>query len=176
MTVEEYFATPEVVTPQELVFGQFRAADSPSPIHQHAVGQLFLALHRHLQRHPVGRVWLAPLDVVLDQARGLVLQPDLLVIADGRDGIVRDRVYGPPDLCIEVLSPAPRIGQVEERVQLFGDHGVRECWLVHQIDRWVQVITFAEGRQRRRLFAENQPLVSGVVPEFGDTLASMLGY
>lgn len=48
MTLYEYFQTPETVLPQELIYGAVRVAESPSPIHQHIVGNLFLILHQHL--------------------------------------------------------------------------------------------------------------------------------
>ena len=53
MTLNEYFQTPETVLPQELIHGVMRVAESPSPIHQHIVGNLFLLLHQHLTREEV---------------------------------------------------------------------------------------------------------------------------
>ncbi len=55
MTLYEYFQTPETVMPQELIFGAMRVAESPSPIHQHIVGNLFLILHQHLMRYGLGK-------------------------------------------------------------------------------------------------------------------------
>ena len=40
MTLREYFETPESVTPQELIYGAMRVAESPTPMHQAAVGSL----------------------------------------------------------------------------------------------------------------------------------------
>ena len=140
MTLSEYFETPESVMPQELVNGELRVAESPSTIHQRAVGALFLALHEHVTMQQRGEVWLAPLDVVLDVSAPLVVQPDLLVILNGGAATVMRKVFGPPDLVVEVLSPHPRIGATDERVAWFRDHGVRECWLVHQIGKRVEVL------------------------------------
>ena len=88
-------------------------------------------------------IWLSPIDVVLDRDSHLVVQPDLIVVAEARVGIVTDRVWGPPDLVIEVLSPAPRIGTLDERIAWFAQYGVRECWLVHQDARTVEVLEFS---------------------------------
>ena len=175
MTVEEYFGTPETVQPMELVFGVLRVAEAPTPRHQSAVANLFLALDAHVRARGIGRVWLSPLDVVLDERNALIVQPDLMFISNEREWIVRDRVRGAPDLVIEVLSPNPRIGQTEERVAWFAKYGVRECWLLDQARREVTVLEFANRRiTRRRVFTRAQPLVSTVVPEFAKALDDIL--
>ena len=176
MTVEDYFNTPETLHPMELIFGALRVAEAPTPRHQQAVGALFMALRRHVDEKGLGEVWLSPLDVVLDEDDGLILQPDLLFISNERQWIVRDRVRGAPDLVVEVLSPHPRIGQLNERVRWFAEYGVRECWLVHQDRRDVTVLEFVNGRiGERRIFARNDGIRSIVLPEFSQTWAGILG-
>jgi Uma2 family endonuclease len=177
MTLHEYFETPESMQPQELAHGDFRMRESPTPTHQAAVGALFLALHEHVIRLALGRVWLAPLDVVLDANGPLVVQPDLFVILHGGAAAVRRKVFGPPDLVIEVLSPKPRIGDTDERVAWFRDHGVRECWLVHQLLRTVEVLQFADGQETSRVtFTEAEPITSGVLPHFHDSFVTMVDH
>ena len=177
MTLQEYFSTPETVLPQELIYGTMRVADSPTPVHQEAVGRLFLALREHVSRRGLGTVWLAPLDVILDAERALVVQPDLFAILRGGAAIVADKVRGAPDLVIEVLSPQPRIGEVTERVTWFRDHGVRECWLVDQIDRRIDVLQFEAGQLRsEQAFGPDDPIESRVLPEFRGSLVSIIGY
>ena len=177
MTLQEYFATPETVLPQELIYGVMRVAESPTPTHQEAVGALYIALHEHVHKRGLGKVWLSPLDVILDAERALVLQPDLFVILHGGRAAVLDRVRGAPDLVIEVLSPHPRIGTVEERVAWFRQYGVRECWLVGQLDRRIRVIQF-EAREAVSLreFGLDERIESTVLPEFRQTLMEILGY
>lgn len=175
MTVEEYFRTPETVTPMELVFGVLRVADAPTPRHQSAVLNLCLALDRHVRERALGKIWLSPLDVVLDERRALIVQPDLMFISNERDWIVQDRVRGAPDLVVEVLSPNPRIGRTDERIDWFAEFGVRECWLVHQDRRDVTVFDFAQGRVRSRaVFLRDAAIHSRVLPEFSATLDEVL--
>lgn len=168
MTVDDYFQnTPETVKPMELVFGALRVAESPTPRHQSAVAQLFRALDAHVRARHLGEMWLAPLDVVLDERRALIVQPDLFFISNERAWIVTDRVRGAPDLVIEVLSPEPRIGRTDERIQWFAERGVRECWLVHQDQRRVAVIEFAGERvAARNVYRRREPIRSVVLPEF----------
>lgn len=170
MTVDEYLRTPVTLTPMELIYGRFRAAESPAVRHQSAVAQLFLRLHGHVHERELGQMWLAPLDVVLDRERALIMQPDLFFISRQRAWIVHDRIYGAPDLVIEVLSPRPRIGDTEERVRLFAEHGVNECWLVHQDRQEFAVLDFADRRVReRRIHRTTEPIRSRVLPDFNMT-------
>ncbi len=96
-------------------------------------------------------------------------------ISNEREWIVRDWIRGAPDLVIDVLSPNPRIGRPEERVQWFAEYGVRECWLVHQGHRSVAVIRF-DGRRvaERRVYDRRARLESSVLPEFSACLDDIL--
>jgi Uma2 family endonuclease len=175
MTTDEYLRTPETMLPQELVWGVVRDAAAPTPGHQWIVGQFHVALKDHVEQRG-GRVWLSPVDVVLDRDRHLVVQPDLIVVTAARVGIVTDRVWGPPDLVIEVLSPRPRIGTLQERIEWFSRYGVRECWLVHQDARAVEVLEFSSGTVAgRRLFLTQEDIRSGVLPAFSATPGAIFG-
>src|SRR5688572_6082583 len=161
MTIEEYFRTAEIVLPQELVYGIVRDAPAPTPGHQRAVARFLIALTDHVDRHRLGQVWLSPIDVILDPERHLVVQPDLIVLSNERLHIVSDRIRGAPDLVIEILSPHPRIGRLDERLAWFARYGVRECWLVHQAEREVEAIQFADGAfESRRFFDEDEAIGS----------------
>lgn len=177
MTVEDYFTkTPETVKPMELIHGRLRVAESPTVRHQSAVFQLSLALHAHVTERKLGRVWVSPLDVVLSDRDHLIVQPDLFFISNDREYIVqRDRIWGAPDLVIEVLSPNPRIGKTAERVRWFAEYNVRECWLVHQDDRTLTVLQFADGRiAGQKMFARDAPVVAGVLPDLSLRLDDVL--
>ena len=116
MTTHEYLRMPETMRPQELVYGLLREAPAPSPGHQSAVGEIFISLRAHLAQRGIGHVWMSPIDVVLDREKDLVVQPDLIVVLNEHRHIVADRVWGAPDLVVEVMSPRPRIGSLDERL------------------------------------------------------------
>ena len=175
MTVDEYFRTPQTVLPAELKFGILHVADAPNPNHQSAVAQLFVALRAHVLEQKLGRVWLSPLDVVLDEQKALIVQPDLMFISNHRSWIVQDRVRGAPDLAVEVLSPNPRIGTTEEQLRWFAHYGVRECWLVHQDQHRISVVGFEDGQvSTRRLTGRREPIASSVLPNFSMSLQQIL--
>src|SRR5512138_1431510 len=175
MTVDEYLRTPETVLPAELRFGVLRVAESPTPRHQSAVARIFRALDAYVRAHGVGEVWLAPLDVILDEERALIVQPDLMFISKENAWIVRDRVRGAPDLVVEVLSPNPRIGKTEERIAWFAEYGVRECWMVHLDRREVTVITYAARRiATRTVFGRRHLIASALFTEFAESVDDIL--
>jgi Uma2 family endonuclease len=176
MTIDDYLRTPETVMPKELAYGLVReAAAAPTPGHQWMVGEIFAALRAHLEAHRTARVWMAPIDVVLDRDRHLVLQPDIVVVANERLHLVTDRVWGAPDLVVEVLSPFPRMGRLEERLEWFAHYGVRECWLIHQLEREIEVLDLSNGTvpDRQRL-SPRARIASRVLPELDASVESML--
>jgi Uma2 family endonuclease len=176
MTVDEYLRTPETVLPAELRFGVLRVAESPTPRHQSAVARIFRTLDAYVAERGIGEVWLAPLDVILDEQRALIVQPDLMFISNENAWIVGDRVRGAPDLVVEVLSPNPRVGKTEERITWFAEYGVRECWLVHLDRREVTVMTYANRRiATRALFGRRHPISSAVFPDFTESFDEMVG-
>ena len=129
-----------------------------------------VALSRHVEGHGLGTVWL-PIDVVLDEEKALIVQPDLLFVSNERKRIVKDWIRGAPDLVIDILSPEPRIGDANERIGWYAEYGVRECWLVHQDRRDITVIEFANRRiARRQVFGARDPVRSTVLPDFARAL------
>ena len=106
--------------------------------------------------------------------RALIVQPDLFFISNERSHILTDRVRGAPDLVVEVLSPFPRIGKLGERVGWFPQYGVRECWLMHQLERRIEVLNFVGTIVRARVVRQRTPIRSRVLPEFDRSPESIL--
>ena len=177
MTTADYLATPETVRPAELAYGVLRVADAPAVRHQRVVRELTIRLSALTTERGLGEILPAPSDVVLDRDLHLVVQPDVLFVSAARRRIVGDRVEGPPDLAIEVLSPNPRVGTVEEKVTWFARYGVRECWLVDLTRRQIAVLTFGDGHvSGRAVFDSEEPIRSGVLEGLSLRPADVLGW
>jgi Uma2 family endonuclease len=175
LTTEQYFRTPETLLPQELVYGFVRDAAAPAPGHQSELVRFLVELVLHVEERGLGRVLPSPIDVVLDRRRDLVVQPDLIVVSRERLHLVTDRVWGPPDLVLEVLSPRPRIGALDERLEWFARYGVRECWLFRQPERELEVVEFEAGAISRRCrFAGEARIESSVLPDFDLSVDAIL--
>jgi hypothetical protein len=114
-----------------------------------------------------GTLCIAPLDVILDPARALIVQPDLFFVSRLRQEIITDRIWGAPDLVVEVMSPHPRIGKLQDRLEYFSHYGVRECWLMHQLTKEFEVLELTPyGVQSRRTFSGVARIQSAVLRDF----------
>jgi Uma2 family endonuclease len=167
LTTAEYLQTAESLRVQELIFGELRVEDSPTFRHQNLLLELAVLLRVFVGQHKLGTVCIAPQDVILDPARALILQPDLMYISKSRHDIISDHIWGAPDLVVEVMSPHPRIGKLDERIGHFRHYGVKECWLIHQLSREIEVLRLQEyGEGSRRTFRSIEAIESDVLPEF----------
>ena len=167
LTTAEYLQTAESLRVQELIYGRLRVEESPHFRHQNLLLELAVLMRVFVGQHKLGVVCIAPQDVILDPARALILQPDLMFISKHRQEIISDHIWGAPDLVIEVMSPHPRIGKLDERIGYFQHYGVKECWLVHQLSREIEVLRLQEhGEGKRRTFRGIEAIESGVLPEF----------
>ena len=177
MTTKEYLSTPESVLPAELAYGVYQVRDSPVVPHQRVVRDLTIALTAFARPRRLGEVLPAPMDVVLDRDAALIVQPDVLFVAADREHIVTDRIWGAPDLVVDVLSPNPRIGGLEEKVTWYARYGVRECWLIDLRRGQFVVLRFADGRVAHRALVERDGLVqSSVFVGLGLRPADVLGW
>jgi Uma2 family endonuclease len=167
LTTAEYLQTVESMRVQELIYGTLHVEDSPHFRHQNLLLELAVLMRVFVGQHKLGTVCIAPQDVILDPARALIVQPDLMFISKSRSEIISDHIWGAPDLVVEVMSPHPRIGKLEERIRYFAQYGVRECWLIHQLSREIEVLRLKEfGNDARRTFRGIEAIESGVLPEF----------
>src|SRR5437588_12233095 len=106
MTADEYlYDTKEINRVRELAMGVLREPPAPFFAHQKAVLRIAWRLCEHVEARRLGEVAVAPVDVVLDHAKALIVQPDVIFVSAERAAIVRDQVWGAPDLVVEVLPP-----------------------------------------------------------------------
>ena len=97
-TYEDYLAFPDDGRRHELIDGEHFVTPAPVRRHQKLVVRLTFALEGWLREHPVGEVYVAPLDVILSDID--VVEPDLLFVSNERaadTGPVDPRRAGPCD-------------------------------------------------------------------------------
>ncbi len=141
-TVKDYMSTPDDKRCQ-LLDGEMIVAPSPTFRHQTIVMNLALVLRQFVSERFLGRVWLAPLDVVLSNHD--VAQPDILFVSNARSDIVTEaNIQGAPDLVVEILSRGTAVYDRGYKQALYGRHGVREYWLVDPDAETVEVLTQGE--------------------------------
>jgi Uma2 family endonuclease len=164
MTLDAYLAGEETPRPQELAYGVLREPPAPSFHHQIIVGRIYVRLDRHVRRYMAGRVVMSPVDVILDAEHALVVQPDVVFVSTARQGICTDRIWGAPDLVVEVLSMTNRRHDRVVKVAWFRQYGIPECWLVDPIERVIEAIDLTTAIAAPRAFEERQTVRSAALP------------
>lgn len=164
-TFIDYITGPETNRRRELAKGVLREPPSPFYSHQRLLLRLSVLLDAHVRQHDIGVVCLAPMDVILDAAAALVLQPDVMVITHARAGIIRQHIYGAPDLVVEVESAGSLTYDRQQKRRWYREYGVREYWLVDPVAHTIRVIENDANGSRSRTFRGRERLVSVVLPQ-----------
>jgi Uma2 family endonuclease len=165
MTTKEYlYDTEETNRIRELAMGVVREPPAPFFSHQLLVLQLARIWANHVEPRKLGRVAVAPVDVILDRDRDLIVQPDVLFVSTERLSIIRDQVWGAPDLVAEVLSPGTESRDRGEKLGWYRQYGVRECWLVDPHLETVTVVDFTGESPAARVAQSVESIRSSVLP------------
>jgi len=164
MTVAAYLAGEETNRPQELAYGILREPAAPGFHHQIIVGRIHVRLDRHVRRYAAGVVVESPVDVILDRENHLVVQPDVVFVRSERLGICTDRIWGAPDLVVEVLSMGNARRGRTVKVEWYRKYGVPECWVVDTVARTVEIIELTTAERRSRAFERQERVRSKVLP------------
>ena len=165
LTYQDYMALPEDGKRYELFEGEIDMAPATNVPHQTIVGNLFLILSVHIRAHGLGKIFVAPCDVVLSDTT--VLQPDLLFVSRERELIVtRENVQGAPDLVVEVTSPASALRDRGIKQQLYAKYGVAHYWLVNPARRELVALSLEAGSYHQTAAAKGEEVFSA--PPFSD--------
>lgn len=173
LTTAEYLSGAETNRRRELTWGIVREPAAPAWNHQVLVGRLFTKLDAHARRLGLGQVGVSPLDVVLDPDRHLVVQPDVVFISTGRCGIIKDQIWGAPDLVVEVLSPDTTQYDREQKREWYARYGARELWLVDLRERTVAVCDLIDAPDDPVSYSSPRLLRSRVLPRLRLRLSSV---
>ena len=175
MTTDGYLSGPETRQRRELVWGVLREPPSPFYSHQRVVTDLAVLLHQHTRGRRLGQVCVSPIDVVLDGPNALILQPDIVFISTDRLGIVRNQIWGAPDLVVEVLSPGTATYDQRRKLGWFKKYGVRECWFVNPATRQIAVHQLAGRPTKKTVYASADTVQSAVLLGLELRLADLFG-
>ena len=108
LTYDDFVHFPDDGKRHELIDGEHYVTPSPNIRHQGILGNLYLLIANWLEEHPIGRVFVAPLDVVFSHFD--VVEPDLLYLSNERAAqvITPLHVRGVPELVVEIASKGTR--------------------------------------------------------------------
>jgi Uma2 family endonuclease len=171
LTYQDLRAMPDDGKRYELIDGEVSMTPSPNRRHQEIVGKLHVLLYAFVQKRDLGKIYLAPLDVVFDESN--VVQPDLVFIRKERLSILKDAgVFGAPDLAIEVLSPGTAKFDRETKLQVYARAGVPELWYVDPEAESVEILNLTDEHHYALTahLSDDKALVSAALPGIPLTL------
>ncbi len=157
---------------REIIDGDLYVTPSPRFSHQNIVLKLAVALENYLEAHPLGKLAIAPLDVIFGEHD--VTEPDIIFVLNEHRKILQDWVRGAPDLVVEILSPTTSSIDRGPKLRAYAKYGVAEYWIVDPAQRAVEVYGLTpEGYQLARDFSQSEVLSSPMLPGFELPVASL---
>jgi|SRR5580692_6932672 Uma2 family endonuclease len=160
-TYEEYYKLEDDQR-YEIIDGQLLMAPAPDTWHQDWLGDLYSLVRSFVKKNKLGRLFFAPVDVVLDPQN--TVQPDLVFVAAKNLGIIQSRaIFGTPDLLVELVSPSSVRRDRYEKMKLYARFGVKEYWIGDAANRSLEILTLAKGRYELRCSAGEKGKLSSLV-------------
>ena len=164
-TYEDYLNTPEDKR-YELLDGDLVTIPVPGERHQSISILLGSKLFQFVSENSLGRIYLAPFDVVLSDVD--VVQPDLLFVSNERNHIITPaNIQGAPDLVVEILSPSTAERDKTFKRALYANHGVNEYWMVDTTAKDITILLLGErGYEVVGTYSEEETLTSPTLQGF----------
>jgi Uma2 family endonuclease len=129
LTYEDYVLLPNDGKRYEILEGELAVTPASSTKHQSASANLFKLLSKHIDERDLGKLFYAPVDLILDSST--ILQPDLLFIFSAHQHIITEKaIEGVPDLVVEILSPTTTRTDRVTKAQLYARHSIPAYWIV----------------------------------------------
>jgi Uma2 family endonuclease len=156
---EDYCALPDDGKRYEVLDGALVVSPAPVPRHQGVNLRLAALLEQHARANGLGRVYAAPIDVLL--SRTTICQPDIVFVARAREHLITERaIEGAPDLLVEILSPSTARRDRGIKARLYGRLGVAHYWIIDPKKHRFEAFARQGATFRRMLEAGEADVVS----------------
>ena len=147
LTLTEFLALPEddsSPVKYELEFGELVEVTRPTWEHNELLQELAHIIRSYVRTKGLGRVS-GDILVILDEEKDLSYAPDIVFVAtEHLDRIREGRVYGPPDLVVEILSPTTVHRDIGVKKRIYHAYGVQWYWVVDMERRTVEEYRWTE--------------------------------
>ena len=153
---EDYARIPPDGNRYELLEGDLHVTPAPSPLHQWVSKRLQRQLEAYFEARGLGRVFNAPIDVILTPRD--VVQPDLVLVTNPAQVSARG-IEGAPTLVVEILSPTTLTYDRATKSRRYAALGVPHLWLVDPDGRRLECYRLENEVYRPVLEAEGDRVV-----------------
>lgn len=166
MTAQEYLKLGEDPPGirRELVDGEIVVSPSSVPNHSRADRKLSFILMGHVEAHLLGELYG---DVDNRLSKFTVRRPDIFYFSAARMHLVTPAaVKGPPDLCVEIISPSSVRTDRVDKLREYAAYGVANYWIIDPTKRTAEAYVLADGSYTLTASGKNDETVH--FPPFPD--------
>jgi Uma2 family endonuclease len=130
----------------ELVDGEVAVSPSPEPKHSFTDRSLTTLLFNHMSENELGALF-GDVDTIFGEHD--VRRPDLIYFAKDRFHLVGEKAMeGPPDLCVEIISPSSRTIDRKKKFKQYEAGKVAHYWIVDPGARTIEGYKLSRGKYR----------------------------
>ncbi|MFQ5772195.1 MAG: Uma2 family endonuclease, partial [bacterium] len=135
---------------------------APNTSHQTISGILEFELRKFIEKHAIGKIFDAPIDVILSETN--VVQPDILFITNENSEIITNKnIDGAPELIIEILSPSTGYYDLIEKKEIYEKFGVQEYWILDPKKQWVEIYVNVQNKFKLHQRAEKKGILKSSI-------------
>ena len=148
----------------ELVNGEVAVSPSATPGHSYTEKQLSYILESHIRANKLGRLY-GDVDTIFGRVD--VRRPDLIYFSRRRLDLVGEKAMeGPPDLCVEIVSPSSRLIDRRDKFKQYARGKVANYWIVDPDERTIEAFKLAGRSFKKAGHGKGGDIVS--LPPFRD--------
>ncbi len=168
MTIADWEAMPDDGNRYEIIEGELFVSCSPGLTHQRALGNVLFLIRSYLLENSIGEAIFTP-GLILSEYSGVI--PDIVFFRHERSEeiISGERLAGPPDLVIEILSPGSENTRRDRvaKLQLYAKHGVPEYWIVDPVKQFLEVYRLKnDSFELEATLTNDEEVSSSLLPGF----------
>lgn len=147
----EVFARLSEGTLAQLIDGEIIMSPAPKTQHQEIVGEIYRRMANFLEAHPLGKVFVSPIDVKM--AEDEIYQPDIVFLSNDQLFRVKEwGIEGAPDLVVEVLSASTAQFDLNHKKKVYQNCGVLEYLVVDPAQLTVELFANEAGATGQKQF------------------------
>jgi Uma2 family endonuclease len=169
LTISDLEVLPEDGQKYELIGGGLYVSRAPHIHHQLVISNITGSLFVYLSKFPIGKVAPSP-GVIFTEYDAVI--PDIVFVTNERYKQIvspEGKLMGAPNLAIEILSLGAdnlRRDRVVKR-RLYGEHGVKEYWIVDLFTLSVEIYRLQEdGLALMETLRVDESITSPLLPDF----------
>lgn len=153
LTYRDYIGFADDGNRHEIINGGHVMNPAPSVYHQTVSRRIQFQLYSQIELGNLGIVADAPIDVELTPHD--IVQPDLVIVLEGRKIITPTKVKGVPDHVVEILSPSSDHSDRVLKFDLYERVGIPEYWIVDPFEHEVQQCLLGPSGYQRTVHSKS---------------------